>query len=83
MSVLTCWRRPASRCTPLPHLASVSASLTDAVDFHLNKRAAGVYLAGALIFAGQERVVGTTKNAAAILKGWKESTAGRSSEEKL
>ena len=64
-------------------LERVCASLMEAVDFHLKKRAAGAFLAGALIFAGEERLTGMTKNGAAILESWKEGSAGRAPKEKL
>lgn len=56
-------------------LESVCKRLMEAVDLHLEKRVRGAFLAGALIFAGGERLIGMTKNAALILDEWKKSRA--------
>ncbi len=60
----------------------VSERLMSAIDLHLARRAGGAYRAGALVFAGEERLIGTTKNAADILAGLKDWNAGKMSEEK-
>ena len=53
--------------------APVMASLLDAVQVHLDRRAAGAFEVGAVLFSNQAGPLGQTKTADALLKKWRES----------
>ena len=53
--------------------APVMASLLDAVQAHLDRRAAGAFEVGAVLFSNQAGPLGQTKTADALLKKWRES----------
>ena len=53
--------------------APVMASLLDAVQAHLDRRAAGAFEVGAVLFSNQAGSLGQTKTADALLKKWRES----------
>ena len=53
--------------------ALVMASLLDAVQAHLDRRAAGAFEVGAVLFSNQAGPLGQTKTADALLKKWRES----------
>ena len=53
--------------------APVMASLLDAVQAHLDRRAAGAFEVGAVLFSNQAGPLGQTKAADALLKKWRES----------
>ena len=53
--------------------APVMASLLDAVQAHLDRRAAGAFKVGAVLFSNQAGPLGQTKTADALLKKWRES----------
>ena len=53
--------------------APVMASLLDAVQAHLDRRAAGAFEVGAVLFSNQAGPLGQTKTADALLKRWRES----------
>ena len=50
---------------------AVTASLLDAIQLHLERRAAGAYATGALMFSNVSGPLGQTKRAKEILEGWK------------
>ena len=53
--------------------APVMASLLDAVQAHLDRRAAGAFEVGAVLFSNQAGPLGQTKTVDALLKKWRES----------
>lgn len=53
--------------------APVMASLLDAVQAHLDRRAAGAFEVGAVLFSNQAGPLGQTKTADALLKKWRKS----------
>ena len=53
--------------------APVMASLLDAVQAHLDRRAVGAFEVGAVLFSNQAGPLGQTKTADALLKKWRES----------
>ena len=53
--------------------APVMASLLDAVQAHLDRRAAGAFEVGAVLFSNQAGPLGQTKTADALLKKWRGS----------
>ncbi len=53
--------------------APVMASLLNAVQAHLDRRAAGAFEVGAVLFSNQAGPLGQTKTADALLKKWRES----------
>ncbi len=53
--------------------APVMASLLDAVQVHLDRRAAEAFEVGAVLFSNQAGPLGQTKTADALLKKWRES----------
>ena len=53
--------------------APVMASLLDAVQVHLDRRAAGAFEVGAVLFSNQAGPLGQTKTADALLKKWRKS----------
>ena len=75
-------------CTALMHAATTDAcleildgaglrgpvldSLLEAVQLHLDRRAADAYRIGAVLFSNQHGPLGQTKNAAQLLQEWKE-----------
>ena len=50
----------------------VMASLLDAIQTHLDRRAAGAFTVGAVVFSNRSGPLGQTKNADTLLKMWKE-----------
>ena len=50
---------------------AVTASLLDAIQLHLERRAAGAYATGAVMFSNVYGPLGQTKQAKEILEGWK------------
>lgn len=50
---------------------AVTASLLDAIQLHLERRAAGAYQIGAVMFSNVYGPLGQTKQAKEILEGWK------------
>ena len=50
----------------------VMASLLDAMQIHLDRRAAGAFTVGAVVFSNRSGPLGQTKNADTLLKMWKE-----------
>ena len=50
----------------------VMASLLDAIQIHLDRRAAGAFTVGAVVFSNRSGPLGQTKNADTLLKMWKE-----------
>ena len=53
--------------------AAVLESLLDAVQLHLQRRAAGAFTVGAVVFSNRNGSLGTTKSADVLLKTWRES----------
>ena len=53
--------------------APVMASLLDAVQAHLDRRAVGAFEVGAVLFSNQAGPLGQTKTADALIKKWRES----------
>ena len=51
--------------------AAVLESLLEAVQLHLDRRAAGAFAVGAVLFSNQSGPLGQTKTADALLKKWK------------
>ena len=51
--------------------ATVLESLLEAVQLHLDRRAAGAFAVGAVLFSNQSGPLGQTKTADALLKKWK------------
>ena len=51
--------------------ATVLESLLEAVQLHLDRRAAGAFAVGAVLFSNQSGPLGKTKTADALLKKWK------------
>ncbi|WP_455501132.1 cobalt-precorrin-5B (C(1))-methyltransferase CbiD [Gemmiger sp.] len=49
----------------------VLASLLEAIQMHLDRRAAGAFAVGAVLFSNQSGPLGQTKTADALLKSWK------------
>ena len=50
----------------------VLSSLLDAIQLHLDRRAAGAFRVGAILFSNQHGPLGQTETAAQILNDWKE-----------
>ena len=53
--------------------APVLESLLDAVQLHLQRRAAGAFAVGAVVFSNRNGSLGATKSADVLLKTWRES----------
>ena len=53
--------------------AAVLESLLDAVQLHLQRRAAGAFTVGAVVFSNRNGSLGATKSADVLLKTWRES----------
>ena len=53
----------------------VLSSLLDAIQLHLDRRAAGAFRVGAVLFSNQYGPLGQTKTAKELLDEWKNGTA--------
>ncbi len=51
--------------------APVMASLLDAIQLHLDRRAAGAFMVGAVLFSNQNGPLGQTEEAEKLLQSWK------------